>query len=198
VPAGLTTRGAATRHRIVVAAADLISRQGVASTTLDDVLAATATSKSQLYHYFDDKSALVRAVIEHQRDVVLAEQRLAEEPIDSLAALHRWRYRTVAAARRHDFTRPCPLGRMAGELIEDDAARPVLDAAFATWRRQLAAGLIRMVERGQLRTEADPAELAAGLLAAVQGGLLLASITRTARPLQSALNVAVTAIIPRA
>lgn len=187
----LTVQGAATRHRIVAATADLMSRQGVAGTTLDDVRAATTTSKSQLYHYFTDKSDLVRAVIEHQRDVVLAEQRLVEEPLDSAGALHRWRYRTVAANRRHHFTRPCPLGRLAGELAGDDEARPVLDAALAAWRGQLATGLERMVTTSRLRPDADPLTLAASLLAAVQGGLLIASVMREARPLQAALDTAV-------
>lgn len=195
MPAALTPQGAATRHRIIVATADLISRRGVARTTLDDVRAATSTSKSQLYHYFSDKAGLVRAVIEHQRDVVLAEQRLVEEPIDTLTALQRWRYRTIAVHRRHGFTRPCPLGRLAGELAGDDAARPALDAAFDEWRAQLAAGLRRMLEEGRLRPDADPAELASALLAAVQGGLLLASVTRDARPLQSALDAATHSVI---
>lgn len=189
--ATLTAQGAATRRRIVVATADLMARQGVARTSLDDVRAATSTSKSQLYHYFADKADLVRAVVEHQRDLVLAEQRLLEEPVDSLAALARWRYRTIATHRRHGFSRPCPLGRLAAELAEDDAARPVLDAALRAWHDQLAAGLTVMVGEGRLRPEADPAVLATALLGAVQGGLLLASVSRDARPLQSCLDAAV-------
>jgi TetR/AcrR family transcriptional repressor of nem operon len=191
VPSVLTAQGAATRHRIVVAAADLMARRGVTRTTLDDIRAATSTSKSQLYHYFSDKAGMVRAVIEHHRDAVLAEQRLDEEPIDSLASLARWRYRTIAAHRRHSFTRPCPLGRLASELAEDDAARPVLDTAFTAWHDQLTAGLTEMVLTGRLRPEADPRQLATALLAAVQGGLLLASVTRDAQPLQLALDAAI-------
>ena len=38
----LTSRGAATRNRIVLAAAELMHVQGVAATTIDDVLAASA------------------------------------------------------------------------------------------------------------------------------------------------------------
>src|ERR1051325_6216845 len=56
----LTARGAKTRARIVAAAADLMYVKGVGATTLDDVLAASGVSKSQLYHHFDGKDALVR------------------------------------------------------------------------------------------------------------------------------------------
>src|SRR5437763_14362660 len=47
----LTARGAATRDHIVQAAADLMYVKGVHATTLDDVRAATGTSKSQLYRH---------------------------------------------------------------------------------------------------------------------------------------------------
>jgi AcrR family transcriptional regulator len=196
VPAATTPQGAATRARIVAAAAELIARRGVAGTTLDDVRAATGTSKSQLYHYFSDKAGLVRAVIADQRERVLAEQRLVEEPIDSLEALQRWRYRTVAIHRRHGFTRPCPLGRLAAELGDDAGpARAEVAAAFSAWHGLLAAGLSRMVADGALRPEAHPASLATGLLAAVQGGLLLACGTRESRPLQTALDQAVAHVL---
>ena len=70
----LTSRGAATRERIVAGAAALIYERGVASTSLDDIMAATRTSKSQLYHYFADKDALVLVVIRHQLDQIIAGQ----------------------------------------------------------------------------------------------------------------------------
>ena len=62
----LTARGAATKARIVAAAASLVYERGIAGTSLDDVMAATGTSKSQLYHYFADKDALICEVIRAQ------------------------------------------------------------------------------------------------------------------------------------
>ena len=55
----LTSRGAATKTRIVEAANQLMFERGVALTTLADVRTASATSKSQLYQHFADKNALV-------------------------------------------------------------------------------------------------------------------------------------------
>lgn len=48
----LTPKGAATKQRIIEGAAAAIRRHGVFALTLDDVLALTSTSKSQLFHYF--------------------------------------------------------------------------------------------------------------------------------------------------
>ena len=68
---GLTTKGAATRERIVRAAADLILERGVGGMTLDEIRAGTATSKSQLFHYFPGgKSDLVAAIAAFQSERV--------------------------------------------------------------------------------------------------------------------------------
>ena len=50
----ITARGEATRARMISAAADLMYVRGVNAVALDDVRAATGTSKSQLYKHFPD------------------------------------------------------------------------------------------------------------------------------------------------
>src|ERR1700730_377465 len=70
----VTARGRRARASIIDAAATLMYQKGVSTTSLDDVLAAASSGKSQLYHYFDSKADLVAAVIERQLQLVLAEQ----------------------------------------------------------------------------------------------------------------------------
>ena len=72
--ARLTARGAVTKARIVAAAASLVRERGVAGTSLDAVMTATGTSRSQLYHYFDNKDALISEVIKAQLGRVIATQ----------------------------------------------------------------------------------------------------------------------------
>ena len=61
----LTAKGAATRQRIIEGgAAGVIREVGLGDTTLDDIRTRTATSKSQVFHYFPsgrDESLLVVA-----------------------------------------------------------------------------------------------------------------------------------------
>ena len=76
-----------TRSRIIEAAADLIYVHGVERTSLDDVMEAGGASKSQLYHYFADKEALVLEVIARQTERVLAAQQPHLGALDSLHAL---------------------------------------------------------------------------------------------------------------
>ncbi len=194
----LTTRGRATRDRIVAAAAALIHEHGVAGTSLDEVRGATATSKSQLYHYFADKSALVRAVIERQVERVLHAQQPELDSLDSMTGLRRWRDRMIALNEQNGCAGGCPLGRLTSELADSDpAARAALTDGFASWQDRLSTGMRAMRERGELGADADPDALALGLLAAAQGGLLLAQATRSVTPVQVALNLALDGIEAR-
>lgn len=194
----LTARGRATRDRIVAAAATLVHERGVAGTSLDDVRAATGTSKSQLYHYFTDKSALIHAVVQRQVEQVLEAQRPELAAVDSMAGLRRWRDRVLALNEQVGCAGGCPLGRLASELAESDAAaRVALVKGFGRWQDQLTAGLSAMQQRDELDAEADPAALALGLLAAAQGGLLLAQTARSVAPLRAALDLALDAVAAR-
>jgi AcrR family transcriptional regulator len=186
----LTARGAATRARIVSAAADLIYARGVERTSLDDVIEATGVSKSQLYHYFLDKDALVMEVITLQTERVLNAQQPNLGALDSLKALRMWRDALVKLnARTHSGG--CPLGSLANELANDsEPARKRLAASFAVWSDWIERGLTRMHQTGVLASSANPHELAVALLSAVEGGFLLSKTTRTSRPLEIAMDMA--------
>jgi len=187
----LTARGAATRSRIVNAAADLMYAHGVDRTSLDEVMAASGVSKSQLYHYFADKDALVLAVIAVQTERVLDAQQPHLEALDSLPAIRAWRDAFIRLNKMAHY-RGCPLGSLASELANDsEQARKRLAASFAVWCDRIERGLGKMHERGELSASADPHELALALLAAVEGGLLLAKTTHSSRPLEIALDMVV-------
>jgi AcrR family transcriptional regulator len=188
----LTARGAATRARIVDAAASLVYERGFAGTSLDDVMAATGTSKSQLYHYFADKDALIREVIKAQLGRIIAAQEAAGlREVSSWDALERWCDHFVAATRTTQGAGGCPLGSLVGELADQsEPARQVLAQCFADWQSYLSEGLEAMRDKGELAAQADAAELALTVMSALQGGLLMAQATRSARPVELALNMA--------
>lgn len=175
----LTGPGRRTRERIVEAAAELIYRQGVFSTTIPEVQQAAHVSASQIYHYFGDKDGLVRAVIGHQIDAVLDMQPLLNS-LDSIGAIRAWRDEIAARQESQGYRGGCEIGSLASELSDhNEVARVDLVAAFDRWEEPIRRGLALMQERGQLRAEADPAGLATALLTAVQGGLLLTQVRRS-------------------
>jgi TetR/AcrR family transcriptional repressor of nem operon len=185
----LTRKGQATRARIVDAAARLMFEQGIAKTTTDEVQASAGVSGSQLYHYFANKSELVRAVIARQTEAVLSSQQPLLSKLDSFQSLRAWRDLLVDLQRDRQCQGGCPLGSMASELADTDAAaRLDLAEAFARWEGAIREGLRAMRQRGELRAGSDPDQLALAILAAVQGGLLLTQTRRGTVPLETALD----------
>src|SRR5271154_4992840 len=186
-PRQLTRKGQATRQRIVDAAADLIFQQGVAHTTIEDVRAAADVSSSQLYHYFDDKPALVRAVVDHQADTMVGGQETFD--FSTLEGLRAWRDYLIEYQREHRCSGGCPIGSLGGELAESDPdARAHVAEGFKRWEATIQNGLRAMQARSELPPDTDPDTLALALLAALRGGLLLTQIKRDTKPLEAALD----------
>ena len=188
----LTVRGAATRARIVEAAARLVGDRGVAGTSLDDILAASETSKSQLYHYFTDKDALIYAVVEQQTATVIGFHESRLKTVRSLADLRKWRDLVVRLNRSRKGVGGCPIGSLASELSDrSEAARKRLADSFCAWEALFVVAFEGMVEQGELSETANLRGLAISVLGALQGGLLLAQTTQTSEPLELSLDMAI-------
>ncbi len=186
-----TAKGRATRARILQAAAELLAKKGAAGMSLDDVRARTGASRSQLYHYFDDRDDLVHAVIDVTTDAVLGRQGELLDHLDSWAGIDRWFDFMVQHQIEQQARGGCPIGSLAGQLAErDPAARAAIAAGLERWEAHLRDGLIRMKTRGKLCNDADPSALAAATMASIQGGLLLTQVRRDPNQLRTALNAA--------
>jgi TetR/AcrR family transcriptional repressor of nem operon len=194
--ARLTPKGERTRARIIGAAARLMHERGVTGTTLDDVRTAAEVSGSQLSHYFAGKEELVQAVIDHQAEVIVGNQRQAD--LSTAEGLRAWRDMVIAAAKRADGMGGCPLGSLGGQLAESDPeARARVAAGFGRWSDAIGDGLRSLAAAGQLSTEIDPEDIATALLATLQGGLLLAQVQRSTRPLETAVDTLIALVTPR-
>jgi TetR/AcrR family transcriptional repressor of nem operon len=175
----------------VDAAARLIHEHGVAGTTLDDVRTVAEVSGSQLSHYFAGKDELVQAVIDHQADVIVGRQEQAD--LGTAEGVRAWRDMVIAAARDTGGKGGCPLGSLGGQLAETDpGARALIAAGFDRWSAAIGDGLCTLQAAGRLPAGVTPDDLAVTLLAALQGGLLLAQVQRDTRPLETAVDTLLT------
>jgi TetR/AcrR family transcriptional repressor of nem operon len=142
-----------------------------------------------MYHYFTDKDDLIRAVIAHQTDGILAAQRPVLDELDSFAALERWRDLLIDLQEKRHCVGGCPIGSIAAELADTDPhARTDLVAGFERWEAPIRSGLAGMRARGALRPDTDTDALALALLVALQGGLLLTQTRRNTTPLRAGLD----------
>lgn len=188
----LTPRGAKTRAKIVDAAAELMYVRGVGPTTLDDVVTASAVSKSQLYHHFSGKEALVRAVVDHTGRRIMEREQNALGTVSSIAGLRRWRDALLRNNALQHGAYGCALGSLASEVSDQDAvAREHLTALFREWTGLLSAVLRRLQAFGALRDDAPIDDLATGLMGAVQGGYLLAQMARDVTPMATSIDMAI-------
>jgi len=188
----LTARGAATRERIVRAGAERMYVKGVAATTLDEILAASATSKSQFYQHFEGKADLVQDVIALRAEEVLTQQRMRLQRLDSLRGLRQWRDALVQRSVLRRGAWGCELGSLAAEPADiDEGTRVALAAHFAEWEQLLTEGFERMRDKGVLREDIDAPALAMGVMAATQGGYLPAQTAHDSTPMEVALDMAI-------
>ncbi|HEY5018377.1 MAG TPA: TetR/AcrR family transcriptional regulator [Streptosporangiaceae bacterium] len=185
----ITRRGRASRERIVERAAEMFAERGIAATSVDEVLAAAGAGKGQFYHYFRGRDELAAAAVGYRCAQVVAGLTEALGGVSSLAGLERALTGFVAGFEQTGMP-GCPIGTLATEVAgRNEAAQLQAAAGFDAWERLLADALERMRRLGELRADASPAVLATGLLASIEGGMVLSQ----ARKDMTSLYVAVEA-----
>jgi TetR/AcrR family transcriptional repressor of nem operon len=187
-----TGRGRASRERIVERAAELFAERGIAATSVDEVLAAAGAGKGQFYHYFRSRDELAAAAVGFRCAQVIAGLTQALGGVSSLAELERALAGFVAGFEESGMP-GCPIGTLAAEVAgRNEEARRQAAAGFDAWERLLAGALERMRQRGELRVDAEPAVLATGLLAAIEGGMVLSQARRDMASLRVAVDAGIT------
>ncbi|MFG3296385.1 TetR/AcrR family transcriptional regulator [Streptomyces sp. NPDC048179] len=184
----LTAKGRATRRRIVEGAAEVLRERGVGTVTLDDVMARTGTSKSQLFHYFPaGKDQLLLAVAEFEAEQVLEDQQPYLGRLESWADWERWR--DVVVARYEEQGDTCPLGSLFLQVGRSTpGARAIVVGLLRQWQESLAAGIRAVRANTGPGTDADIDARAAALLAAIQGGVSILLSTGDSAHLRAALD----------
>jgi AcrR family transcriptional regulator len=186
----LTAKGTSTRQRIVEGAAAEFREQG-ATTTLDDVRSRTATSKSQLFHYFPGgKEELLVAVARFEADRVLADQQPHLSRLTSWPAWDRWRDAVVDRYRAQG--QACPLSSLVTQLGRNTpGARAIVTQLLAQWEAEIGVGIREMQAGGKIEAGLDADQAAAALLAGIQGGVLIMLATGQLTHLEAALDVGI-------
>ena len=183
-----TGRGRASRERIVERAADLFAERGIAGTIVDEVLAAAKAGKGQFYHYFRNRDELAAAAVGYRCTQVVDGLTDALGDVSSLAGLERALAGFIAGFEQTGLP-GCPIGTLAAEVAgRNEAARLQAAAGFDAWERLLADALERMRQRGELRADAAPAVLATGLLASIEGGMVLSQARKDVASLRIAVD----------
>ncbi|GHE66908.1 MULTISPECIES: TetR/AcrR family transcriptional regulator [Streptomyces] len=160
-----------TRERLVESARDLLWERGYVGTSPKAILERAGAGQGSMYHHFTGKSDLALAAITRTSE----EMRAA-----AAAVLHGpgTPYARVTAylRRERDVLRGCPVGRltMDPEVIASEELRAPVDETLDWLRAELAALVEEGKEQGEFASSLDAEEVAAAIVATVQGGYVLA------------------------
>ena len=135
-------------------------------------------ARASFYHYFRSRDELAAAAVGFRFAQVVAGLARPLGGVSSLAGLEEALEGFIAGFEQAGLP-GCPIGTLAAEVAgRNEDARLQAAAGFDAWEQPLADALERMRQRGELRADASPAVLATGLLASIEGGMVLSQARR--------------------
>ena len=185
----VTPKGAATKRRILDTTVDALISGGRQAANLDAILAATRTSKSQLFHYFPGgkQDLLHAAAAQHVQRLTGVQLR----KLDSWDAWQRWVDDVLARHREQAEHDACEVAALAGSVLgADEVEQPLYQSTFEGWHTHLAAGIAAMRDRRLVHPDTDPDAVAALFTAALTGGAVIDKASGTPQHLEWALRSA--------
>lgn len=178
----MAAKGDETRARLIAATRTLLEAKGYHGTGLNEVIATSGTPRGSLYHHFpggkDQLVAEALAVAGREVDEIVndagAKARDSRELVSAL--LNALADRMVAA----DYAKGCPIATVALDVAAtNDALQAICDGVYTDWRRSLADALL-----ADGHPAADVDDLAAAVLALIEGALVLARTARSRKPIE--------------
>ncbi|MFJ4616565.1 TetR/AcrR family transcriptional regulator [Streptomyces sp. NPDC088812] len=160
-----------TSERLIESTRELLWERGYVGTSPKAILERAGAGQGSMYHHFRGKPDLAAAAIRRTAE----EMRAAAEGVLGGPGTP---YERIEAylLRERDVLRGCPLGRltMDPDVVADEELRAPVDETIG-WLRGRLAGI---VEEGKARGDFGPGldgdEIAAAVVATVQGGYVLA------------------------
>lgn len=176
-------RGRELEEAILGAGWDLLRENGYHGFTIDAVAERAGTSRSVLYRRWDDRAALLEAVLSHG----LNQGRL-DEPEDTGSLRG-----DILAALRHANARNSTIAPLLSVFMGEyyaESGRTVADVRAQAFGTRAGQSLDRILERAVARGEADPTRLTPRVRT-VATDLFRHDLLMTAKPLDDAALVTI-------
>jgi TetR/AcrR family transcriptional repressor of nem operon len=177
----MTRSGAATRDRILDNAERLVLDQGLAATSVDDILAAAGTSKGAFFHHFPTKGHLARALVERYvtADLAFLDEFMAQAENDHgdpgrqlLAFLQAFVDASDELARHQPSC--LYVSYIYDRQLTADGTNDLIRTTFLAWRERLTEKLRQAAERHPPVRLLDVDALADHVVVTFEGAFVLA------------------------
>ena len=188
----LSEKGNKTRAVIIEMARELFHRQGVRATSIDQILEASGTGKSQFYHYFSGKDDIVHEVLKFYFEIFRSGRAPVKVRIETWEDLENFFYDHVKGIKRYNYERACPIGSIGGELAsENELIRKDVNMVFEYIRDNISSFFQKMKAKGELTESADPESMADFCIASVQGALLISKVRKDSKAAENTATHAI-------
>jgi AcrR family transcriptional regulator len=170
------------RERLLAATAELLQRDGFSAMSPAAIQRRARVGQGSMYHHFAGKAELAQVAIARSADRLLAaaDQALSGpgSPVQRVASY---------LERERDPLLGCPVGRLAQdrEVIEDERLRALVASMFVALEQRICAVL------AEDESLPAPDDLAAAVLAMLQGGYVLARAGGDRAPFDRAIAGAI-------
>ncbi|MFE0121089.1 TetR/AcrR family transcriptional regulator [[Kitasatospora] papulosa] len=184
-----------TPERLIESTRELLWERGYVGTSPKAIQQRAGAGQGSMYHHFAGKPDLALAAVTR----TAAEMRgAAGQLLDGPGSA----YERIEAylLRERDVMKGCPVGRltMDPEVIASDALRAPVDETIGWLRGRLAEILQEGLDRGDLSPGLVPVEVAAAVVATVQGGYVLARASGSTAAFDSAVRGLLSLLAPAA
>jgi TetR/AcrR family transcriptional repressor of nem operon len=197
-----TSRGQATKKKIIDSATRLIHANGYKNTSLEDILTEAEIKKGSFYFHFDNKDLLGHAVIDRFYSRTRAMMKATLEPAtrgeaNALESIEKMLGVLVSFMDSSECRGGCLLGNMALEISDyNDELRQHLSTIFTDMAGRLEEAIEAGQARGEISTGAPAKELSHFIVSVMEGGLMLARVSKDITPMKHSITSALIVLKP--
>ncbi|MFJ8976880.1 TetR/AcrR family transcriptional regulator [Streptomyces sp. NPDC102282] len=183
-----------TPERLIEATQELLWERGYVGTSPKAIQQRAGAGQGSMYHHFAGKPDLaLAAVLRTSAEMRETAARLLDGPGTA--------YERISAylLREREVLRGCPVGRltMDPDVVASDELRAPVDETIGWLRGRLAEILQEGLDRGEFSPGIEPREVAAAVVATVQGGYVLARASGSSAAFDSAVRGLLSLLAPQ-
>lgn len=177
-----------TRQRLIRCGVELLSKQSLHKTGIEEVLKEASVTKGSFYHYFDSKQDFASRVIDSY--AAFADRRLERSfgntELSPLARFQCFIDLSKEGMAKHRFQHGCLVGNLGQELGgKDDYIADRIKEVVKSWESVTTAVLEEAVQLGEIPADSNVAALSNFFWIGWEGAILWSKLECSARPMDS-------------
>lgn len=180
-----------TKEQLLQASSELMLAKGFTATSIDEICEKAGVTKGGLFHYFESKEDLGRAVLEYfwQSQMRMINEMPFNAMKDPLKRLHGFLDSFAAMAKNPQIRKSCLIGNFAQELsATHPKIRTDCDEKLSKFADMLKQILDDVKGKYAVRSSIDTKSLAEHFVALFQGSLILAKAKNDTKVIEASIR----------